>query len=170
MKSFYFNSASRAKYYAVRQWMRLSILLSSLTLFGIFILYVPEYIFHQELAQQHKQLYSLALTHTKQPTDISSMQVTFAKVEKRKKQADYPPTLLKKIKNLCKDDSNLESLSIKPHNIQITLAAKNAPTLITIADNLALQPSCGNLYISSLEPKEQRMIAILKSTQETRNS
>lgn len=170
MKSFYFNSASRAKYYAVRQWMRLSIFLSSIILFVICILYIPEYFFHQELIQQHKQLHSIALTHIKQPSNIISMHLAFEKIKKRQKQASYPVTLLKKIKNLCKNDSSLESLNLKPNNMQITLAAKNAPALITIADNLAQQSPYRDLYISSLEPKEQHMIAILKSTQETKNS
>ena len=170
MKSFYSNSASRAKYYAVARWMRLSIFATSITLFGICILHIPEYVLNKELTQQHTQIHSLTLSQVKQPTDMASMQLAFAKVEKRQKQAGYPVALLKKIKSLCKDDSSLESLSIKPHDMQITLAAKNAPTLVTIADNLAQQPACTNLYISALEPKEQRMIATLKSHQETKNS
>lgn len=170
MKSFSYTNVTRTKYYAVRRWLRVSICLSVSTIFIMGLWYLPEYFLHQELAQQHTQLHSLALQNGKQATNTPTIQVALSKIEKRHKKASCAVTLLKKIKNLCNDESSLESLNLKSHDVQIVLAAKNAPTLVTFADNLAQQSSYSNLYISSLEPKEQRMIAVLKSHHEIKNS
>lgn len=166
----YSPTTSRARYYALRRWIRISSMASALLLFCMALLYIPEYFIHNQLKNQHSQLQSIALKNGTITPDSTAINVTFAKIKKRQKQANGPVTLLKKIKSLCKDDSNLELLSIKRHDLQITLAAKNAPALVSIADNLAQQPSYSQLYISSLEPKEQRMIATLKSHQEIKNS
>lgn len=170
MKSFSYTNATRAKYYAVQRWLRVSICLSSSAIFIMGVWYIPEYFLHQELIQHHTQLHSVALQNSKQATSIPRIQAAFSKIEKRQRKANYPFTLLKKIKNLCKNESSLESLNLKSHDIQIMLAAKNAPTLVTLAENLAQQSPYSSLYISSLEPKEQRMIAILKSHLEIKNS
>lgn len=169
MKPFFPQSATRAKYYAIRRWIMASSLLGIASLFIMSFLYIPEYIMHAELIAQHKELHNYD-NHAKPLNDSSKIQLALSKIESRQKKASQPVALLKKIKNLCKDDSSLESLSLKRHDLQITLAAKNAPTLVTIADSLAQQSSCTDLHISSLEPREQRMIAILKSNQESKNS
>lgn len=170
MKSFSHTTATRAKYFTVRRWIRFSTALTIITFFSMSILYIPEYFLHQDLTKQHKELHSIAFKNSKQPTNTATIQLAFTKIEKRQKRATVPVALLKKIKSLCKEDTSLESLSLKPHDMQLILAAKNAPALISIADNLTQQPSCSHLYISSLEPKEQRMIATLKSHQEMKNS
>ena len=169
MKPFFSQIATRAKYYAIRRWMMASSLLAIASLFIMSFLYIPEYVMHSQLLAQHKELHSYD-NHAKPLNDPSKIQLALSKIDSRQKKAGQPVALLKKIKNLCKDDSSLESLSLKRHDLQITLAAKNAPTLVTIADSLAQQPACCGLHISSLEPKEQRMIAVLKSTQELKNS
>ncbi|CAN5151931.1 hypothetical protein BH09DEP1_BH09DEP1_0990 [soil metagenome] len=170
MKSHSYNTATRAKHYAVRRWIIHSCMLSAACLIIMSILYIPEYILRQELAIQHTQLQANALRKPSSAADASNIQLALSKIESRQKKAGQPVALLKKIKTLCHDDSTLESLSLKRHDLQITLAAKNAPTLVTIADSLAQQPACTGLHISSLEPKEQRMIAVLKSHQEIKNS
>lgn len=169
MKPFCSQRATRATYYAVRRWMISSCLLCIAFVIAMSVLYIPEYIMHTQLLTQHKELQSYA-SHTKPLNDSSKIQLALSKIEARQKKAGQPVALLKKIKNLCKDDSSLESLHFKRHDLQITLAAKNAPALVTIADSLAQQPSCNGLHISSLEPKEQRMIAVLKNHQEFKNS
>lgn len=169
MKPFFPQSATRAKYYALRRWILASSLLGLGSILIMSFLYLPEYMMHTQLLAQHKELHSYD-NHAKLLNDPSKIQLTLSKIEARQKKAGQPIALLKKIKNLCKDDSSLESLHLKRHDLQITLAAKNAPTLITIADSLSQQPSCCGLHISSLEPKEQRMIAVLKSNQELKNS
>lgn len=170
MKPFYGNHAARAKYYALRRWTRVTSATSIACLLIIGLLYFPEYLLHEQLVSQHKELYALASPSTAKPVDMSTMQLALSKIQARQQKANGPTTLLKKIKTFCKDDSSLESLSLKHHNLQITLAAKNASTLVTIADSLSQHPACADLHISSLEPKEQRMIAILKSQQEFTNS
>lgn len=169
MKPFSGTTVSRTKYYALRRWIRISTVASILCVLTIVLLQLPEYVMHQELRDQHKELHSITLASIQKPIDIGTMQLAFSKIQTRQKKAGHPVALLKKIKNLCKDDTSLESLSLKRHNLQITLAAKNAPTLVTIADCLA-QSAFPDLHISSLEPKEQRIIAILKSQQEFTNS
>lgn len=169
MKPFYSQGAARAHYYAVRTWMLSSILLFIATLCLMSFLFIPEYLMQNELRAAHKELQSYA-RGTSVSSDASKIQMALTKIENRQKKAGQPVALLKKIKNLCKEDSSLESLSLKRHDLQITLAAKNAPALVSIADSLAQQPSCTGLHISSLEPKEQRMIAILKKHQETKSS
>ena len=168
MKSFFFNAATRAKHHAIHAWMIRSTILGSICLLIMATLSLPEYLLHQELASQ--QRYECALHKAPCTTDSSNARLALSKIEIRQKKAAQPVALLKKIKSLCANESCLESLSIKRHDLQITLAAKNAPALVTIADTLAQQPACDGLHICSLEPKEQRMIAILKSHQETKNS
>lgn len=169
MKSNFYTTDTRAKYYAIRSWIRCTITLSIILFATMGMLYLPEYLLHRQLSTQHAELHSLAFKNAT-PQNTTALQLAFTKIESRQKKATRSVALLQKIKSICKDDSSLESLSFKRHDVQITLAAKNAPTLISIADSLAHQPSCHGLHISSLEPKEQRMIAILKSTHEMKNS
>lgn len=170
MKPFFPQSATRAKYYAIRRWILASSLLGLASILIMSFLYLPEHMMHTQLIAQHKELHSYDTKHTKPLNDPNKIQLALSKIEARQKRAGQPVALLKKIKNLCKDDSSLESFHLKRHDLQITLAAKNAPTLVTIADSLAQQSTCTGLHISSLEPKEQRMIAVLKSNQELKNS
>jgi hypothetical protein len=169
MKPFFPQTVTRAKYHAIRRWIVASSLMCTLSILIMIFLYLPEYMMHTQLIAQHKELHSYD-THTKPFNDQRKIQLALSKIESRQKKAGQPVALLKKIKHLCKDDSSLESLHLKRHDVQITLAAKNAPTLVTIADSLAQQSACAGLHISSLEPKEQRMIAVLKSNQELKNS
>lgn len=170
MKSFYHRNATRAKYYAINRWMKFSCVTIISCLSIISLLYLPEYLLHKELVLQHKELHAHQLINTKKMPEAAPFQLALSKIQARQKKAHEPVTLLKKIKDLCTNDSTLESLSLKKHDLQITMAAKNAPALITLADHLAQQSPWADLHINALEPKEQRMIATIKSHKETKNS
>ncbi len=152
---------NRARHYAVHRWLMISSCATVLCLLCLAFYSVPEYLVSRTLDAQQKELQLFAL-QTHKNANMASLQLMIAKVESRRKKTCAPLALLQQVKKLCHDDTSLESLTIKPHDMQITLAAKNAPGLVSIAGTLAEHPLCNGLHITSLEPREQRLLATMK--------
>lgn len=169
MKPFSFTNISPARHMAITRWLRISSLITTICIVLLVCISVPEYLLSKNNALHHKELQRATSARASATALDPNVQLAVTKIEARQRKAKNSVALLKHIQSVCKEDSTLESLQIKPHSIQITLAAKNTNTLMTMADTLAQQPPYKGMYISSLEPKEQRMIATLKS-QELKNS
>lgn len=169
MRPFSFTTISRSQHIAVKRWLKVSILLMSACFCMLICVGIPEYILNKKLLAQHQELRQIIASRT--PIETSgSLQTTILKIESLKKKSSHTLSLLKHIQSICAQDSTLESLAIKHNDIQLTLAAQNTHTLVTLADSLAQHALTKGMHISCLEPKDQRMIATLKSNPMIRNS
>lgn len=169
MKPFSFTNISRTQHVAVTRWLRVSSAMTGLCIAILLCISATEYFLNKNITMHHQQLQQAIHARTTPALD-PNMQLMITKVESRQKKSKHPLALLKHIQSICKEDSCLESLHLKHHEMHLTIAAKNTTTLMAMAGTFADQSPYKNVHISSLEPKEQRMIATLKCVGEIKNT
>lgn len=169
MRQFSFTSFSRSQHRAIARWITVSIVLIGGCGAILLCVSAPEYFVYEKLTTHYAELKQATSARTPAKIDPHA-QLAVTKIESRKKKSHHTCTFLKQVRSLCSADCSLESLLIKHDDIQLTLAAPHTHTLVALADSLNQNSLCMGMHISCLEPKEQRMVATLKTHQQIKNS
>lgn len=172
----FIKNVSLKKQKAVRAWFVLSFITISISIVGITAYHTMQWLLYRSLRAQQEdytnqmQQLNTLMTHlTTTQSEHKNLHNQLQAIHTHLNQGNNPAELFKLIKS-CLKVSHVESLSLSTNFFEIKISIDTLNSLVTITDTLSQQKKCNGLCITTLEHKDKKLIATLKTESQTKKA